>query len=263
MKVIKRWIAVILMLSLACSACIAEGNGPVSGEEPAAELPGPGRPVTIEFSSFDGGGHEYTVSIGNPSIAEWQSERDYGEAETEILDGAAYVLRITITGLQEGFTDMTVYGVSPIMDNDTTVYQIAVDSALNVTVTSRRMLSTFFLYRSGDILYDTWRITLERDGYHASVNDGAEQMIGAETADALLQVAEAYNLSAWDGFSESATGVPDGESFWLEIRFTDGAAVLARGDNVYPEHYFDAMSEIREILENAVITPIADPPAGD
>ena len=36
--------------------------------------------------------------------------------------------------------------------------------------------------------------------------------------------------------------------FWLEITLTDGTRVLARGDNAFPEHYFDAMGEMWEIL---------------
>ena len=64
----------------------------------------------------------------------------------------------------------------------------------------------------------------------------------------LQEVIQSYGLESWDGFHESDPYVLDGEGFWLEITLTDGTRVLARGDNAFPEHYFDAMGEMWEIL---------------
>ena len=89
----------------------------------------------------------------------------------------------------------------------------------------------------------------EENGYTVSVSDRKEKRFAVEDAEALMEVIEKYGIESWDGFSGSRKYVLDGEGFSLEIRFTDGTSVNARGDNAFPEHYFDAIGEIWEILE--------------
>ena len=67
----KKRILWILAALLALGAAAAEG----------AEL---------TFSSFDGGGHEYAVKIGDPALLACEESRDYGErpsTATRVLPG--------------------------------------------------------------------------------------------------------------------------------------------------------------------------------
>ena len=52
------------------------------------------------------------------------------------------------------------------------------------------------------------------------------------------------DLSAWDGFHGSLSGVLDGERFDLHIAYADGTSVDAGGDNAFPEGYFETKSAI-------------------
>ena len=110
-----------------------------------------------------------------------------------------------------------------------------------------------YLYFRGkpDIHYDSYAITREPDGYRASVNDGEPQAIDGAVVEALARAVEEYDLARWDGFRESREFVLDGESFWLELRLTDGSHISASGDNAFPEGYFPAISAIQDILDGA------------
>ena len=114
--------------------------------------------------------------------------------------------------------------------------------------TPERTISEFFVSRTGEINYDSYRITMDPDGYHMSVNGEEEEPVSADTVEALMDVIETYDVDSWDGFDESAKYVLDGEGFSLEILFTDGSSVTARGDNRFPDRYFEAVGEIWEIL---------------
>ena len=207
-----------------------------------------GDAAVISFSSFAGGGYEYTVEVEDPSVIRCEIVNEY-EANAEELDGASFDCRITFMGLKTGGTAVAVRGRSPILENEDYIYLAEVDEDLRVTLTPVRKISTFFIYRSGEIYYDTYRITMDPKGYSISVSDRKEKLFAPEDADALMTVIEKYDIAAWDGFSGSRKYVLDGEGFWLNIGFTDGTGVEARGDNAFPAHYFDAIGEIWEILE--------------
>ena len=223
-----------MLILLLFTACAEEG----SVQEGTAIL---------RFSSFAGGGYEYTVEVDDPSVVRWSAAYEYEEHADEI-DGASFDFVVIFTGTKPGSTTASVHGRSPILDNEDSVYTVEVDEELHVVLTPVRKISTFYVYRCGEIAYDTYRINMNGDGYSVSVNDTREQPFSTEDADALLQVIEAYDIASWDGFSESRKYVLDGESFWLEIGLTDGTSVLARGDNAFPAHYFDAIGEIWDIL---------------
>ena len=210
-----------------------------------------GQGAVLRFSSFDGGGHAYTVEIEDPSVLACEGERDYRGEDPELVDGASFDQLFRFTGLMPGQTTVNVYGRSPILENDDRAYAATVDDALNVTLEPLRAVSTFYLYRSGEIYYDSWHITREPGGYRVSVSDGEAQGIDGASVEALMGVIDKYGLERWDGFDESTPYVLDGEGFWLEFTLTDGTRVQARGDNAFPEDYFPAMGEIWQILENA------------
>jgi len=226
----------------------------------AEEAPAPAKLV---FSSFDGGGHEYTAVVEDPAILAVSSARDYGSLGNEPIDGAAYDMVFTVTGLQPGQTVLSVYGRSPIMENEDAVYAATVDEGLNVTLTPVRAISTFYLYRSASMYSPVWHITLEPDGYRVSIDEGPEQRISADAMRALMDVIGDYDLAAWDGFSESKQHVLDGETFRLEIRLTDGTFIQAQGENAFPPRYAQAMGEVQRILNAAERTPLGTQPAED
>lgn len=203
--------------------------------------------AVLRFSSFSDGGYVYSVEVDDPSIVRVEARYEF-EAHAEEIDGASYDYIVSFTGLKMGVTTTTVYGRSPIMDNENSVYTITVDEELHVTLTPVRALSTFYVYRSGDIHYDSYQITMDENGYHVSINEEPEQPLSTEVADALTQVIDTYDMASWDGFSESRRFVLDGESFWLDFTLTDGTRMHARGENVFPEHYFDAMGAMWNIL---------------
>ena len=224
-----------------------------TGEIVTTEEESTAKTAVLSFSSFDGGGHEYTVEIEDPTIVTVTSRRDYGDRD-ELEEGSPYNEIFTFTGRKPGTTTVMVYGRSPIIENDDAVYTAIVDDALNVTLKPERKISTFYLYRNGEIKYDSYHITLWQDGYHVSVNDGDDQHIDTESVETLMRIVDEYDLEQWDGFSESESFVLDGEGFWLEIQLTDGTSILARGDNAFPKNYFPAIGLIQEALDNAKIT---------
>lgn len=89
----------------------------------------------LSFDSFDGGGPEYTVTVGDPDVVSCSCEHKYAKADHEELDGAGYDVIYTFTGLKAGSTDITVFMSSPIMGSGTSRYRADVDEGLNVTLT--------------------------------------------------------------------------------------------------------------------------------
>ncbi len=92
-----------------------------------------GQPAILSFHSFDGGGPEYNITLDS-DIVSWDSAREYFDANHEELDGAAYQVIFTFTGIRPGETTMTVEERSPIGGNLDHVYAVKVDHDLNVAV---------------------------------------------------------------------------------------------------------------------------------
>ena len=227
----------ILLSALLCLACC-------SAEEEEA---GSRNEAVLRFSSFAGGGYEYTVKIDDPSVAGWDARYEY-EEHAEEIDGASFDFIVSFTGLKPGSTVVTVYGRSPILENEDSMYTLSVDEALRITLTPVRAISCFFVYRNGEINYDSYEITMEEDGYRLSVNGEPAQPVGTDAVNALMNVIDTYEMISWDGFSKSRSFVLDGEGFRLDFTLTDGTGVHATGDNAFPDHYFDAIGEIWDIL---------------
>lgn len=236
----KRIVCALVLLALVFTVF---AGGAESAEPAEAE-----GAAVISFSSFSGGGYEYTVEAEDPSVLQCEIRYEF-EPNAEELDGATYDCLVILKGTKAGSTGITVRGRSPILENEDYIYTAEVDEDLKVTLTPVKKISTFFVYRIGEIYYNSYRICMEENGYTVSVSDRKEKRFAAEDAEALMEVIEKYGIESWDGFSGSRKYVLDGEGFSLEIRFTDGTSVNARGDNAFPEHYFDAIGEIWEILE--------------
>ena len=92
-----------------------------------------GQPAVLSFHSFDGGGPEYSIVLDS-DIVSWKSAREYADANHDELDGAAYQVVFTFTGVKPGEATMTVEERSPIAGNLDHEYAVKVDNDLNVTV---------------------------------------------------------------------------------------------------------------------------------
>lgn len=205
----------------------------------------------LRFSSFDGGGPEYSARLDDPTLAAVSSKQDYRDRNHEAQTGSAYEMVFRFRGLRPGSTQLTVLGDSPIMGMEVHLYTLTVDEGLNVSLRARQSLSRLTVFRSGSIQYDSYAITPEAEGYVLTVNEEARFPLSQQTVDAVYAVFEKYELAQWDGFNQSMEGVLDGESFWMEAALTDGTTIFAAGDNSFPAHYFDAMGELWTILTEA------------
>lgn len=72
-----------------------DGSGTTGAN--VVEQPSPEKAVLF-FSSFDGGGHEYSVEIEDPEILTYTSKRDYGAEQDELETGSPYWMIFTFTG---------------------------------------------------------------------------------------------------------------------------------------------------------------------
>lgn len=207
----------------------------------------PAQSAVLRFSSFAGGGYEYTVKVDDPSVVRCEAKYEY-EEQDEPIDGAAFDFTATFTGLKPGSTRAAIYGRSPILENEDSVYTVTVDDALNVTLTPVCSIATFYVSRMIEGGFASFRITMEEGEYRVSVDEGPERPFAAGAVKELMGAIDAYGVAAWDGFKESDYNVEDGENFRLEIGFTDGTGVSARGDNAFPDNYDEAMGEMWRIL---------------
>ena len=89
--------------------------------------------ATLSFDSFDGGGPEYSILLGE-DIVSYEQQREYSSPDHEDLDGASYDVTFTFAGLKPGETTMTVQQRSPIAGNMDHIYSVKVDPNLNVTI---------------------------------------------------------------------------------------------------------------------------------
>lgn len=88
----------------------------------------------LTFSSFDGGGYEYTFITDEPEIIALETRRDYHGTDPAQVEGAAYDVILTVRALKEGSTTLTVQARSPILEAYDEAYYVTVDGALQVRI---------------------------------------------------------------------------------------------------------------------------------
>lgn len=119
------------------------------------------------------------------------------------------------------------------------------------------ILTRFFYTHGGYMRPQTYEIVWGEDGYELTEDDEEPRRIDGGWVAEIVRVVREYDLMAWDGFRESNPYILDGESFFLELAFSDGAAVSASGDNAFPDGYSDATGRIEEILQREKMARIA------
>ena len=239
-----------LFLALLIIQMAAQGffAGTAHAEEAAEE----DRNANLVFSSFDGGGFEYCITVDDPEIVAYTARRDYGSDRHEYETGSPYRVFYTFSGLKPGSTKVTILAVSPIIENYEMVYQANVDEHLKVTLTATRSVSRFELYLYSDMAPRYYSLyILQNEAYLSMEDNESYRKIDQETVDELTRIFEEYDVASWDGFSRYSRDVLDGEGFRLEIYLNDGSYILATGDNAFPENYHEVIGQWEEILKKA------------
>ncbi len=157
----------------------------------------------------------------------------------------------TVQGLRPGETRLYVLTGSGRTDSEMRVYHITVDGALNVAIEEERILS-FFRFTYGGYLpgvrYEVFRL---EDTFYLCRGDGPAKRLDEFAYAALTELIGRYDLLSWDGFSGNNPHLLDGEGFSLEIRFTDGTAVAASGENAFPAGWREARDSVVTLLDTA------------
>ena len=89
--------------------------------------------ATLTFDSFDGGGPEFDIELDS-DIVTCTRRKEYFDANHDELDGAAFRITYSFTGVTPGETAMTVKERSPIAGNYDHTYSVKVDEKLNVSI---------------------------------------------------------------------------------------------------------------------------------
>ena len=92
-----------------------------------------GAKATLVLDSFDGGGPEFEIEL-DPDLVTCTRKKEYLDANHDELDGAAFRITYTFTGVAQGETTATVKVRSPIAGNYDHRYSVKVDEKLNVSI---------------------------------------------------------------------------------------------------------------------------------
>lgn len=90
--------------------------------------------ATLSFSSFDGGGPQFSIEIDDPDVLAATQTRVYGNPRHAEMDGSPFDVVFRFTGLKPGETTLTISARSPIADNFDARYRAKVDAELNVSL---------------------------------------------------------------------------------------------------------------------------------
>ena len=135
-------LTLVLILAGLFSGCGGWAGAP---EETRAALPGTQEAIqtteehdmkqaTLSFHSFDGGGPSFNAILEDSSLVEVQRVRDYGGTDPELVDGAAFDVIFTFTGLIPGQTGLRIEERSPIAGSYNHTYLLTVGEDLTVSI---------------------------------------------------------------------------------------------------------------------------------
>ena len=116
--------ALLLLVGCAATPCGDDSDGNVKMQDSSQ--------ATLVYSSFDGGGPEYTVTIEDDSIASYTQYHRYPEEESGEIEGSGYDVVLEFTGQKPGETEVTVSARSSIAENFDESFLVRVDENLNV-----------------------------------------------------------------------------------------------------------------------------------
>lgn len=91
----------------------------------------------LTFSSYDGGGPQYGVTVADETVAVCRTEIEYKNKHHEEMTGAPFTVRLVFTGLTPGETTATVSTEYPARRLPDRVFTVTVDASLTVTLTEQ------------------------------------------------------------------------------------------------------------------------------
>lgn len=118
---------------IGCSGKSSEGDGN-STENDVKSTESDEKGATLSFSSFDGGGPEFSIAIDDPDVLAAEQTRKYGNPRHAEMDGSPFDVVFRFTGLKPGETTLTISARSPIADNFDALYTAKVDASLSVSL---------------------------------------------------------------------------------------------------------------------------------
>lgn len=206
----------------------------------------------LSFSSFDGGGYEYTAIIENPDLLSINCFREYGSSRKSYETGSAYQMVFRFSGIKPGETRIFITAESPILENYEMTFVVTISEALAVSLSAEQSLAGIRLYHNGRRIPSVYyEMTKKAQDYYLSVDYENSFLMDPEAAKTLYDIFTTYNLASWNGFSGIGPNALESEQFDLEIRLSDGTLLRAFGDNSFPPNYREAMDAMTAALENA------------
>ena len=105
-------------------------------EKKAADAP---EPAKLSFSSFDGGGPDFIVSVKDHELFTFEVKKEYSDPDHDKIDGAAFTVNIFFRGLKPGETSMTIEERSDCAGNRDHLYNVKVDEKLAVHIENKEI----------------------------------------------------------------------------------------------------------------------------
>ena len=97
---------------------------------------------------------------------------------------------------------------------------------------------------------DKCTIKIKPNGY--SEEESKEYEISEDKLKEIINVLNKYEVSNWDGYSKSDPNVLDGDSFSFSLYEKDGTNISASGYMMWPDHYRDVKTELKEIFDSFI-----------
>ena len=112
-------------------------------------------------------------------------------------------------------------------------------------------LQYFWFTRGGSLVPETYEAGRYGSGCLVGHN-GSYTEVRYDLMEDLQDLLRSCGVYGWDGFRESNEEVLDGESFSLELQFSDGSAVTASGSNSFPPRYRETVQAVTAMLKESV-----------
>lgn len=179
----------------------------------------------LTFDSFDGGGPEYSIILDDPALVSYKMERDYGKQDHEVIDGAAYTVVFTFTGLKAGDTKMIVEERSPIAGNADHEYLVKVGDDLDVTIeelgvkdldAAVESVPTLVIYANNKVFYAT-----------PEDNSSAEELVEKLSSEAIE--VEMHDYGSFEKVGDLPWDLTTNDE---EITTEPGDIILYQGDKI-------------------------------
>ena len=211
--------------------------------------------AVLTFSGFDGSGQYISVSVADPDLVSYTSERQYDAPEDEPMPpGSGYRTVYTFTGLKPGKTSVTISVASPLTDTDTLEYELTIGDDLTVHIVQPHALIRFEFTHTSPGRRRSYTVYRLNGEYRFQTARGAAGTLDAAGLEALLALISDCEAAGWGSFNELTETAVDGqaeaaESFSLSASFADGAELYACGTAALPDDLQFVSDALAALLE--------------